>query len=505
MLNKVPGSPDWYLDRLARTIIERQVRYDKLENYMIGNHPLPDGDQRYVTALKRLQRMARTNYFGLVTIAPVERMKVTGFRFGATEGSDDDAARIWQASDMDYQSTMLHLLAAVFGDAYILVSPPSPETGLPVLTIEDPRYTAVEMDPAQPTKIAAALRMWNDHITGKTVAILYLPNSIHYYSAGSYDDLVTYSIPGLTEKLLGHEMGSFEPTYMAENPLGIVPMIRFSWRMTLQSASMGEAEDVIDVQDRINSEILNRLVISRSQAYKQRLLAGVKIPEDKGRGRRPPFDPGADMLWVVADPDAKIHEFKEADITQLLKAVRDDVCDMAAITKTPPHYLLGEVVNVSGDALKAAETGLVAKTRLRMQSMGWSWEKVMRLAFRYMQDERADDVISSVIWADPETKSRAELADAMTKEVSAGVPLALAMQRAQYSPEEIKFALDEKRRNEARQAALQAAVANAGAQNNQPGGNGSTRNSNQMNGEPNGNRSAGESNQSGSGNQGNVS
>ena len=469
MLNKIPGSPDWHLDRLVRSILDRQTRYDRLERYMTGNHPLPSGDQRYVTALKELQRKARTNYFGLVTIAPVERMQVIGFRFGITEGSDQDAAKIWQANDMDYQSTLLHLSAAVFGDAYVLVSPPDAETGLPVLTVEDPRYCAVQMDPTRPNRVATAVRMWHDDVSGKVVAVLYLPDSIHYYVGASSESFENYTVPGITKTLLGSGIGSFELMQSEFNTLGVVPLIRFSWRMTFQNASLGEAEDVIDIQDRINSEILNRLIISRSQAYKQRMISGVKIPEDKGKGRRPPFDPGADMLWVVADPNAKMYEFKEADIKQILEAIRDDVGDMAAITKTPPHYLLGEVVNVSGDALKAAETGLVSKTKLRMRSMGWSWELTLRVCFRYMQDKRATDVVASVLWDDPETKSRAELADAMTKEVSAGVPLALAMQRAKFTPEEIAFAVAEAKKAEARQAALQAAVVRAGGQA-QPGG-----------------------------------
>ena len=69
MLDKTPGSPDWYLDRLTRQILSQQNRYDTLEDYMTGHHPLPDGDKRYVTALKELQRKARTNYFSLVTVS----------------------------------------------------------------------------------------------------------------------------------------------------------------------------------------------------------------------------------------------------------------------------------------------------------------------------------------------------------------------------------------------------------------------------------------------------
>jgi hypothetical protein len=467
MLDKIPGSPDWYLDRLARQMLSQQGRYDMLENYMTGNHPLPDGDKRYVTALRELQRKARTNYFSLVTVAPVERMKVIGFRFGATQNADKDAASIWQANNMSKQSARLHLMCAVFGNAYVTVSPPNPLYGheYPILTVEDPRYFAVEMDPARPGVPIAALKMWNDDISGKVVSVLYMQDAIFYYVGAGTSDIQDFTVPGLTSKLLGGGFGSFELMQVAPNPLSAVPVVDFGWMETFQPYSAGEAEGVIDIQDRINSEILNRLIISRSQAYKQRLITGVKIPEDKGRGKKPPFDPGADMLWVVADPNAKIYEFKEADISQLLAAVRDDVGDMAAITKTPPHYLLGEVVNVSGDALKAAETGLVSKTKLRMENMSWGWEMVLRLCFKYQNDPRASEVIADVIWDDPESKSRAELADAMTKEVSAGVPLALAMQRARFTPEEIEFAVAEQRKAEARQAALQAAATRAGGVN----------------------------------------
>lgn len=487
MLNKIPGTADWFVDRLVRKIMDRQDRYDTLERYMTGDHPLPQGDQRYVKALKELQRKARTNYFGLVTMAPVERMQVLGFRFGSTEGSDSDAARLWQANDMDYQSNLLHLSASVFGDSYVMVSPPEGGEGLPVITVEDPRYCVVELDPSKAHRVSAAFRMWEDDIAGNVLGVLYLPETIHYYIGPSVNDIRNLDRLALTNKLLSDGISSFTETYSVPNPVGRVPIVRFAWRMTFTSEAMGEAEDVIDIQDRINSEILNRLVISRSQAYKQRMISGVKIPEDKGRSRKPPFDPGADMLWVVADPDAKMYEFKEADISQLLEAVRDDVGDMAAITKTPPHYLLGEVVNVSGDALKAAETGLVSKTRQRMRSVGWGWESVIRLCFLYMGDARATEVIASVIWDDPESKSRAELADAMTKEVAAGVPLALAMQRAKFTPEEIEFAIREKRKEEARQIALQAAATAAAGQNNNANPNRPARNDGeQVNGNANG-------------------
>ena len=118
------GSPEFWLIRLAQGLIDRQPRYDLLEKYVVGNHPTPSGDQRYVKALRELQEKSKTNYIGLVTNAPCERMEVVGFRFGdnAEDSGDDDANRMWQSNDMDLMSVVAHTTAATFSRAYVLVS-----------------------------------------------------------------------------------------------------------------------------------------------------------------------------------------------------------------------------------------------------------------------------------------------------------------------------------------------------------------------------------------------
>jgi hypothetical protein len=114
------------------------------------------------------------------------------------------------------------------------------------------------------------------------------------------------------------------------------------------------------------------------------------------------------------------------------------VQDLAAISRTPPHYLIGAVVNVSGDALKAAETGLVSKVRDRQRNFGESWEQTMRLAFRVLGDEaKAKAFTAETIWRDPESRSVAELADAAVKKSTAGVPWRQRMEDMQYTPTQI--------------------------------------------------------------------
>lgn len=455
-----PGEDEarMWLARLSQGLIDRQPRYEYLENYFFGNHPVPSGDPRYVKALKELQHKAKTNYVSLVTNAPTERMEVQGFRFGDDPDTpaDEEANKIWQYNNMDLYSEIAHVTAATYSRAYLMVSPPAPGEKYPVITVEDPKCTIVEHDPARTNVIRAGMKMWNDDILGHAIAVVYLPNSIHFFRGQLANFYLNIDYDTLKSRL--SDAGNWEYFGAVANPLGEVPIVPLNWRPGLHGTSMAEAEDGFSIQDRINSTILDRMIISRAQAYKQRWAKGITLPTNDDGSVKPPFDPGADILWAVEDENAAFGEFKEADITMILKAVRDDVGDFAAITKTPPHYLLGEIVNASGDALKAAETGLVSKTKMRMKTAGWTWEKVIKLAFGWMGDSsKQKEVLAETIWADPESRSRAELADAILKETQMGLPKEMAFERLGLSPAQISRAMQLMRAEEMRQAVLMAA------------------------------------------------
>jgi hypothetical protein len=120
------------------------------------------------------------------------------------------------------------------------------------------------------------------------------------------------------------------------------------------------------------------------------------------------------------------------------QAKREDVKDIASRTRTPSQYLLGEIVNTSGDALKAAESGLVAKVKQRARPMGEAFEEVMRLAFAAVGDgARAASSSAQTIWANPEFRTEGELVDALTKMATLGVPEEALWERWGATPQEI--------------------------------------------------------------------
>lgn len=441
-----PGSPDWWLKKLVGTLLDRQIDYGIRGAYVEGNHPVPNGDPRYRKVLQDFQYKARTNYSGMITSAPIERMRIRGFRFGPPDQADSDAQKIWTANNMELLATRIHARAAKFGLAYALVEPPPQGEQWPVITIPDPRSCIVFNDPRRPDKSLCGLELWIDEIDHTVKALLYLPQVVYAYQGPDAMKITDLDdISGIKHVLFSY-LDGFRPAGSVPNPLGDeIPLVEYVWRPDSGDFPEGEIDEGLrDIQDRINHTILDRLVISKNQAYRQRFVTGYPVPKGAKGRRRPPFDPGSDMLWVAPSTDAKFGEFATADIRQILEAVRDDIADMAAISKTPPHYLMGKVTNVSGETLTQATDGLVQKTKQRMVSMGFGHERVMKKCFKYLgQADKATDVEASVLWEDPNTYTVAELADAGLKWGQSGIPLQLIMERQGWSPDQIVFAVAE--------------------------------------------------------------
>lgn len=457
------GSPWWWLQRLTQKLMDRQERFNKLENYATGDHPLPNNDLRYAKAMKELQRIARTNYCDLVIEAVVERMSVKGFRFGPADTADEDAKRIWDFSDMDYQSTIGLKTAATFGLCYALVSPPdtSGEYGdeaEPIITIEDPRMCIVEHDPKMITRSVAGLKVWQDDVVEAIVAVLYLPNEIYTFAFRNTNTTIRNQEPTLLFNSQNGGVpnaGHFELVLTQENSLGEVPLVEGNWQPSFGEVGFAEHEGVIDIQDRINLTVLHRLEISRTQAFRQRWATGLSVSAGKNTkgGGKPPFDPGADQLWVTANDKAKFGDFDTADIEKILLAVRDDVGDLAAKTRTPGTYLMNRMVNVSGDTLTQDQSALVAKIRVRENTMGWFYEKLMKVCFKYKKDDRWKLTEATTLWADPEVHALSEIADALNKLITGGVAMEIAMEQCGYSPQQI--AVSVRKAEEAEQKALE--------------------------------------------------
>lgn len=422
-IDTTAGSPGFWLLRLGNRLANDAARLDKLYRYYDGDHPLPEGHRRQKAVFRQLQRQARSNYTALVVEALNERLHIDGFRAGTGATVTDDAAawRRWQANSLDADSEQVHVDALIAGRSYAIVGVNDDDRTTPLITPEDPREVIHEADPVRRRTVRAALKTWVDDVSKERHAVVYLDNVISYYVAPAKSKQWTADV--WTLDLDEGDDGE------ADNPFGEVPVVPFINRLR----GKGEFEDVTDVQDRINNTILDRLVTQKAQAYRQRWAKGVKTEDENGNPV--PFEAGADLLWAVENDSAQFGDFQQSDITQLLKAADADIRDLAAISRTPAHYLLAEMTNIGAEALLAADIGLVAKALARQRHFGESWEKVQQLAaVAAGEDPRPD---GEVVWRDPQYRTIAELYDAASKASGAGVPWRDRMELLGKTPQQI--------------------------------------------------------------------
>lgn len=425
-------SPQWWVEKLNKQLDDRQKPIKLLNDYYEGDHPLssipPRVPEEARSAFRKWMRQNRANWMGLVVESVAERLEVQGIRYGADQAADAEAWRIWQANSMDIGSEMVFTDALVTGESYVTVEPNPDDESTPFIWPEHPSQMIVACDPSRPMLRRAAFKKWLDD-SAFVFAVLYLPDTIirlrseRTVKQGS-GDRIRWVPRG--------EDAEFD------NPFGRVPVVPFRNRARLLQGGRSEIADVIDTQDRINRGLFLRMIAAEYAAFRQRAASGLPLETDPVTGKpKMPFIPSMVELWVSENPETNWHEFGQTDLSGYIKAHESDIQHIAAETKTPPQYLLGAMVNISGDALKAAESGLVSKVRRRARHFGESVEEVYRLAFMAAGDEKSRVVDAEVIWRNPEFRTEGELVDALVKMKTLGVPDEALQERWGASPQEI--------------------------------------------------------------------
>jgi hypothetical protein len=405
---------------------------------MAGIIALLDTDERQT--FRTFLAESGCNWAELIVNAVAERLQVTGFRFG----SDDDndlAWTLWQASQMDADAELLQTDALVMGSSFLLVQPDdSNPTGVSITT-ESPYQATVLYQPGSRRKRIAGYKRYGA-ATDFALNDWALVNQGQLTGAGQVvevlvteDEIVTWwpDSPG--------DAPQIDP-----NPVGAVSMIEVIPQPRTLGPPRGEFEPVTTIIDRINTSTFNLMVSADYGAFRQVWATGVKIARQVVKASDGtdavqvvrPFDVGANRLLASEDPNSRFGAFPEALLAGYLSSIEQDVVHLAAITQTPAHYLMGKMINLAADAIKAAEAGLVAKTRRRAVHIGEAYEEAMRLALGIVGSPAATNLAAEVIWADMETRSEGQRVDALVKMATLGVPTQVLWQRWGATPGEIE-------------------------------------------------------------------
>lgn len=436
------AEPTKWLKRLLKALDDRKTEIVRCDDYYRGKHNLAFAGKKFREAFGGLFGTFADNWCEVVVDAVEERLNIEGFRFGEAPEADKDAWAIWQRNELDADSQLVHTESLVTGYGYALVW--ADDDGKALITGESPSQCIVAHATGSRRRRAAGLKRWHDD-DGHIYAVVYLPDGIYKYRTKTKAS--TDALSSVDEQLAAWE--TYQPksddSWPLPNPLDVVPLVPLYNKPRLIRPGTGESElaRVIPLQDAINKLFTDMLVASEFGAFRQRWATGLDMEQDEAGNKVFPFRSGPGNVWAVEPGDdgaqeTKFGEFSETSLENFVKAIEMGVQHLASQTRTPPHYLNASADRLSGESIKAAETGLVAKTRRKMRPYGEAWEDVMRLAFAVetTDDPRANAIDAEAIWADPESRTEAEHVDATLKKVPLKVPLEQLWEDLGYSPQQ---------------------------------------------------------------------
>lgn len=363
---------------------------DVIEHYMAGKHSSVYVPKTARREFRWLLDRSRVNILPLVIDTLAQSLYVVGYR--AARSSENAAPwDIWQANRMDARQSGVHRSALTYGVSFVVGLPGDPA---PVLKARSPRdLTAVYADVVDDEWPQFALER--------------LPMDGHFRL---YDATNIYDLHH------DKQTKNFAVTNVAEHGFGYTPVVRFLNRYDLDGHMVGEVAPLIPLQDQINFTTFGLLMAQQYAAFRQRWVTGMAVPEDEKGQPIEPLNVAVNRLLVAEDPDTKFGEFGQTDLSGYINSRESTLRHMATISQVPPHNLLGQMANLSAEALVAAESGQQRKITERKASFGESWEQVLRMAAWFNGDmDNANDMSAQVVWRDTEARSLSSTVDALGK------------------------------------------------------------------------------------------
>lgn len=459
----IPQSDAWWVKILARELQDRRhgrtgsrlwsrglskpqrIRpgIDLLHDHLVGDPPLLGVADGWKDSFREVARIGRLNVASLVIEAKANRMPLRGFRTAAAgdELGDQQARDLMRANDLKVRGREVidHMLA--LGDGYTMVTPPS-KTKWSLITAEDPRECITAHDPAT-GETRAALKAYRDEWDSADFIHLFVTQddgSVRHRIARRKSGVGSFTASPFRLHS-GWEWVESDDEDTEPVTLPRMPIIRHRNRR-----GVGEYEWHLDTIDRINDQILDKLVIAKIQAFRQQAIKGLPDSERKlVDGKIEEVEINYDDAFVAAPGSlwqlpagVELWESTPTDLRPLLEAIKDDLEHFAAVTATPLHTITPDAAEGSAEGASLMREEHVYAVESCRDHAEIGWVETMATAFAFMEDdERGDKTQLEAIWGPSERYSLSERASAASQ---AGTSLPReAIQRDiwQYDPAEI--------------------------------------------------------------------
>lgn len=368
--------PGWQAERQKLDEIDKWYRFSP-DKVRFPAHA--DQEEKYLADL------AETPWLSLVVTTVAQQL--VGELVRSARSSNVEAIWApWLRNRMPSRQRAIHRAALGYGYAYGTAMPG--DSGA-VLRGYSPRdMYAVYADPVEDEYPMYYLRVRGDHYV-------------------VVDEEAVYT--------LGMERGELTFIDFKLHNVGVAPAIRYSNQIDLEGRTPGEVEPFIPIARRINKTTFDRLLVQHHSSWKIRTATGLEEPKDDAdNAKRKLLLRQSDIL--TGGEGVQFGSLDETSPEGLIKAGEADIETLAAVSQTPAHALTGKMINLSADAITEARAMLDLKAGERKVGFGDSHTQLLRLAsFIEGRTEDAEDFTLVMDWADLESRSMSQAADALGK------------------------------------------------------------------------------------------
>jgi hypothetical protein len=417
---------------------QEQRRLQRISDYVRGKQDKPYTPKGVNAEYRWIANKARRNFLRLVISVISQNLHVDGYRpTGATANQALGPQRpqpeweAFRANRMVSRQHGIHRSVIKYGSAYSIVLPGEMASDeerqgdkVPVIRPVSPRrmtaFYADDVDDEWP-QFAIEVRAVN------------LPRQRQKVYVSVYDEANRYILAGQAgggTQLNLQIADADDPMLMGQAPfsshdLGVCPVVRFLYEADLDGEEdcSGEIEPLMPIQDQINFDTFNLMISTQFAAFRQRWVTGMAPVDEEGK-EQAPFRPGVDRVWAAEDAATKFGEFGETALGPYSAVREDGIRHMSTISQVPPYHLLGQIANLSAEALAAARDGLDRKIEELQAVLTDSHRNTFRLISLASGDKEGwNDLFGTVLWRDTSARAFGATIDGLGKAVTMlGVP-----------------------------------------------------------------------------------
>lgn len=388
------------------------ARLDEIRRYVRGETCKIFVPRKAGREYHQLVKMSLTNIMPLIISTFAENLFIEGYRPSKSSKNSPAWDRDWQPNRMDQRQSSLWRTALTYGLAYATVVPGKLDgEAMGLITPFSPRQlTAVYEDPINdewPVYAITVTAGYDAEYRRKVQRVELIDDgTIYRFIRDGQSDSTLQFVSADEHKLNVGE--------------GLAPVVRFvSAGGDLDDQSAGEVEPLMAPQDALNNTTFGLRSTERAQAYPQRYATNL-IPQIDDKGNElEPFQGGADKVWTSTG-DSQFGQFPAASLDGYLGSRQSTLRIITALAQVAPHTLLisDGISNLSAEALAALEAAQQRKVGELKTTLGEAGEQMLRLTSLAAGDDAGwKDRSAEVVWRDTESRSLAQLADALGKMV----------------------------------------------------------------------------------------